>query len=110
MTDLPTLLHARADRAQFAPIDLDAVVRTGERRVRRRRLATYGGALAVAGAVGATALLGGGSGTPRAVDPASPVPGAIAQHASWFLDGRLHHDGTATDLGLDVVTYVRTSV
>jgi hypothetical protein len=110
MTDLPTLLHERADRAQLAPIDLDAVVRTGDRRVRRRRLATYGGALAVAGAVGATALLGGGGGTPRAVDPASPVPGAIAQHASWFLDGRLHHDGTATDLGLDVVTYVRTSV
>jgi hypothetical protein len=110
MTDLPTLLHERADRAHLAPIDLDAVVRTGDRRVRRRRLATYGGALAVAGAVGGAALLGGGGGSPRAVDPASPVPSASAGDASWFLDGRLHHDGTSTDLGLDVVTYVRTSV
>lgn len=110
MTDLPTLLHDRADRAHLAPVDLDAVVRAGDRRVRRRRLATYGATLAVAGVVGGTALLGGGDdGARRAVDPAAPTTGADAAGASWYLDGRLHHDGTSTDLGLDVVTYVRTA-
>jgi hypothetical protein len=104
MTDLPTLLHDRADRATLSPVDLDAVTRDGERRVRRRRVTTYAGALAVAGAVASTALLGGGA-TDRALDPASPVP---ASAASWYLDGRLHHDGTSTDLGIDVATYVRT--
>lgn len=105
MNDLPTLLHQRADRAALQPVDLDAVTRAGERRVRSRRLTTYAAGLALAGALASTALPDGGDGTDRALDPAAQVP---ATGVSWFLDGRLHHDGTSTDLGIDVATYVRT--
>jgi hypothetical protein len=104
MTDLPTLLHERADRATLAPVDLTAVTREGSRRVRRRRLAVSATALAAVAGLGATAALGGGDAA-RVVDPAAPAP---SSGASWYLDGRLHHDGTSTDLGLDVATYVRT--
>lgn len=105
MTDLPTLLHERADRATLAPVDLTAVTREGSRRVRRRRLAVSATALAAVAGLGATAVLGGGDDAARVVDPAFSAP---SSGASWYLDGRLHHDGTSTDLGLDVATYVRT--
>lgn len=107
MNDLPTLLHERAERASLAPLDLEAITRAGDRRLGRRRLATYAGGLAVAGAVTATALLGG-DGPGRAVDAAAPLAPAIPG-PSWYLNGLLHHDGAVTDLGIDVATYVRTA-
>lgn len=111
--DLQTLLHDRAAGADLGAVDLLAVTRDGSARVRRRRAATYAGGLALAavlGTLGATALGGGPLGDDgRAVDPAGAPTAAAGAAPTWYSEGRLHHDGTSTDLGLDVVTYARTA-
>jgi hypothetical protein len=57
MTDLlKDTLAEQADRAQPSPLDLDAIISTGDRRLRRRRVITVTGTAMVALAVLVTAL------------------------------------------------------
>lgn len=103
---LKTLMHAQADSVDFAAPDLDAMVRTGDRRRRTRRLGVAGAVAAtVAGvALVATSLAPG----ERGLDPAGPA--APAAPLSW-VDGSTLHEGAQTfDLGFRPVAYVRTSV
>lgn len=55
--DLTTLLHRCADAGDFTVPDLDAIVATGDRRVRRRRAGLAGVLAAAAVALVATAVI-----------------------------------------------------
>jgi hypothetical protein len=87
---LKTLMHQQADSVDFTVPDLDAMVRTGDRRRRTRRLGAAGAVAAtVAGvALVATTLTPG----QRAVEPAAPA--APAAPLSW-VDGSTLHLGTS---------------
>ncbi len=71
---LKDLMTERADAESPPHVDLDAIVRAGDSRVRRRRVAAGAGAAAVAAAV---AL-----GVPAVVDNSSPRPTGVVQPAS----------------------------
>jgi hypothetical protein len=108
MTDkLKTLMHTQAESVDFATPDLDAMVRTGDRRRRTRRLGAAGAVAAtVAGvALVATTLAPG----QRAVEPAGPA-GPAAAPVSWVEGSTLHEGGQTFDLDLRPLAYVRTGV
>ena len=90
----------------FATPDLDAIVRTGDRTVRRRRIAAGAAALAVVAAVSTGVVLLGDDGDSNAGfagdDFARDVP-------VWAEGSALHVAGRTYDLGVDVVTLVRTA-
>jgi len=104
---LKQLMHERAESVDFATPDLDAMTRSGDRTVRRRRgLALVGGVAAttVLGVVAATQLGGGGTTTPVAVESPETAP------LVWATGSTLHSaDGGATNLGHEVRSLVRTS-
>jgi hypothetical protein len=105
---LKTLLHDRAETVAFGAPDLDAVIRAGDRRLRRRRGAAALGGLATVAVVGALLVprLGGsGDDDGRRV---AHDPGAPAQ-VSWVLGSVLHDGARTVDLGFQVTSYVRTS-
>jgi hypothetical protein len=78
MTDkLYDAMRAQADRAGFPPIDLDAVMTGGVRKVRRRRTAAAAGAVVgLATAVALAVTLSLPDRTETAPDPAVPFPTA----------------------------------
>ena len=98
-------LETRADELGPLPLDLDAVVREGDRRVRRRRQALIGGgaALAVAASATAYAVVARPSAPPTtqvAGDPTAPLV---------YASGTTLHDGDRTvDLGVHPVSLVPT--
>lgn len=102
---LKTLMHEQADSVDFAVPDLDAMVRTGDRRRRTRRLGAVGAVAAtVAGvALVATTLAPG----QRAVEPAGPA--AQAAPLSWVDGSTLHLGDRIVDLDFRPRAYVRTA-
>lgn len=93
-------------RVDFAPVDLDSVVRAGDRTVRRRRLAAGVGSLAAAALVagGVYAVVPGDEG---AKEP--PVTGTPAAPVTYVLGSELHTPDGTRDLGHVVNAYVRTA-
>ena len=107
MTDkLKTLLHERATSADFDLPDLDAIVRTGDRQVRRRRGLTLIGGIAAAAVVGGVAFVSlGGENVHEQVAVEPPAPAEV----SWIFGSTLHTSSGETDLGHEVRAYVRTA-
>ena len=107
---LKTLMQEQAEAVDFVAPDLDAMVRDGDRTLRRRRSVVVAGGVAAAVVLAAgVALLPGRDG---AVDR-DPASGSDADPAplTWVTGSTLHAgDGSTTDLGHDVRAYVRTPV
>jgi hypothetical protein len=100
---LQSSLQSRADALDAWDVDLETIVRTGDRRIRRRRTAlagTVAGVLAVVG--GATLAARGHATHPQPADPdAKPLTYAV---------GNVIHSGDATvDVGVHVESLVRTT-
>jgi hypothetical protein len=104
---LQTLMREQADSVDFAAPDLDAMIRTGERRVRHRRLGALAGVAAVTAAM--ALLVPGLTPSERAVQPAGPAASDAAP-LSWVDGSTLHEGEQRFDLGFRPVAYVRTSV
>jgi hypothetical protein len=111
MTGLLTdVMHDRADRLGPPPVDLEAITRNGDRRVRHRRTALVGGITAAAVVVAAgAALLGGGrapgpdGGRADVADGTDAAPVAL----SWVEGSTLRRvGGPDVDLGVDVRAWV----
>lgn len=103
---LRTLMHERAARPEFALPDVDALVRAGRARARRRTLVTSGAAAVAAMVVVGVAVASQG-GDDRATGPADAgLNGSI----SWAHGSVLHTPHGATDLGHPIEAYVSTPV
>lgn len=106
MTDkMQTLMREQADSVDFAAPDLDAVIATGERRVRHRRLAAVAGIAAVTAGVALVAPYLAPD--QRAVEPAAPTESGAAP-ISWVMGTTLHEGDRVADLGFRPTAYVRT--
>ncbi|MGC4111753.1 MAG: hypothetical protein QM747_15315 [Nocardioides sp.] len=99
---LRTTFQARADQLEGWDLDLDTIVRQGERRLRRRRVTVAGGLAGVLVVAGALATFAGHlnrTTAPPADQNAKPVTYAV---------GSVIHDGSRTvDVGMHVDSYVR---
>jgi hypothetical protein len=106
---LKTLMHEQAESVTFDDLDLDAMVREGDRRRRSRAVVRGAAGVAAAAVVGVVVVtaLGAGGGGDRALDPVGEPP-APAQ-VSWALGQQLHLGDEVIDVGRDVRAYVRTS-
>lgn len=108
MTDLlKDVMSDRAEAASDLPVDLDGVIRAGDRRIRRRRVLHGIGAAALATSVaagGITALRAHSPGPARSDDPAPaaitlpqrpgpPVPLRFYADKPTWVDGRFIHYG-----------------
>jgi hypothetical protein len=101
---LRTTLHTRADELGPLDLDLDAIVRGGNRRLRRRRtaLAAGGAALALVAAGTAFGLHGRGA-------TAEPAPADQDAKPLTYAVGSVIHTGDGTiDVGEKVVSFVQT--
>jgi len=105
---LKTLMHEQAEAVQFEAPNLDAMIRTGDRTLRRRRSVALVGGVAAA----AVALVAGGALLPGGDRPdgqgaestASPAP------VTWVTGSTLHVGADrSVDLGPAVRSYVRTA-
>lgn len=107
---LDDLLRERADEAGSPHLDLAAITRDGERRVRRRRTLLGGGvaAAAVAAVLAGTTLLGGTSPAPDSGrDLVADGTDAVPVSLSWTEGSVLHRVGQPdADLGVDVRAWV----
>ena len=103
---LKTLMDESAD-LQFAAPDLDAIVRAGDRSVRRRRVIAGTGGLAAAAVVAVVVVGMSGGGSDRVTDPAAGPNGPVAEWASGTV---LHTQTGPVDVGHPVRAYVRTSI
>ncbi|WP_167735981.1 hypothetical protein [Nocardioides sp. 503] len=111
---LRDLLHDRAAGVDFAPDDLDALVRAGDRRVRRRRGLAAGGALAalaVAAALVVPALSGGGDAAPEPTDNRTDTATETLPNGgvSWATSSVILAGDDALDVGHEVSVYVATT-
>jgi hypothetical protein len=104
---LKQAMDERADRLGGMPVDLDAITREGDRRVRRRRLGGIAAGAVLAVTLAGVALpqvIGGDTSDDRgdvAVSTAEPLT---------YADGSvIHHDGTTIDVGHQVWAFVHTS-
>ncbi|MEJ7795738.1 MAG: hypothetical protein WKF50_09310 [Nocardioides sp.] len=105
---LKQLMHERAESVDFATPDLDAMTRSGDRRVRRRRGLTVVGGIAAVAVLGGVAFsqLGGREGG----DPVVVTTAPEAASLTWVTGSVLHTaEGEENDLGFTVRGYVRTS-
>ena len=104
---LKTLLDRQASSVAFASPDVDAITRTGGRRIRRRRaMAVLGGMTAVALVGGAAVVLGDdGSGRDPVVASGDWAPAAV----TWATGSTIHVGDQTIDVGQVVRAYVRTS-
>ncbi len=107
MTGLLTdVLRERADAAPMPPIDLDAIVRVGDRRVRRRRLATGVAAVVVAGAVATGSLTASHL---WETEGSLAADGFVPTREPTFATGSTIHEGSRSfDVGVPVASYVQT--
>lgn len=102
---LKDLMDDAAD-LEFAPVDLDSVVRAGDRKVRARRGVAGLAALATAAVVGGVAYVGlPGDGGEK---ERTPVVSEGTSQVSYVLDGTLHTETGSWPLGHPVVAYVAT--
>jgi len=104
---LKDLMHDRADHLAPRAIDLEAITRNGERRIRRRRI--VGGASALTAAVALTALApvvfeGGSDGDDR-----NRIAVSEAASLTWAEGEVIHVGEQAYDIGHDVHAFVATS-
>lgn len=101
---LTTLMRAQADSVDLAAPDLDTMIATGERRVRRRRLGAAAGIAAVAAGVALVAPFLAPD--QRGVEPAAPTD-ADAAPISWVMGTTLHEGDRTSTLGFRPTAYVR---
>ncbi len=101
---LQTTLNRQADALPTWEVDLDAIVQSGRRRVRRRRAALAGGVvgvLAIAGSV-AVASQGLGGRHPQPVD-------AGARPVTYAVGSVIHSGDTQVDVGMPIASFVRST-
>lgn len=107
MTGLLTqVMHDRADAAGAPDLDLDAIMATGDRRVRRRRVTTGLAAAAVAGVVAICVVV-----VPGLLDDPLPAPTTnpfAARSISWAVGSTIYWGDQTFDLGQRVRSYVQT--
>jgi hypothetical protein len=103
---LRTTMQTRAEALGQPELDLDAIVRDGSRRVRRRRTVLAGGVAGTLAVVaGAAALTFGGHSGSRAVQPADNQPKPLT-----YAVGSVIHDGDTTiDVGMPIESMVQTA-
>ncbi|WP_340538235.1 hypothetical protein [Nocardioides sp. GXZ039] len=116
---LSTLLREQADTPTFAVPDLDAIVRAGDRRARRRTVALASG---VAAGVAASAVVAGlviaavapddttglaVATNPPEVAPASPLDTAVP---TWAISSALYTPDAQIETGRTIDYFVRTAV
>ncbi|KRC48762.1 MULTISPECIES: hypothetical protein [unclassified Nocardioides] len=101
---LKNLMDTAAD-LDFDAVDLAAVMDSGDRVVRRRRIGLVGGVAALAVVVGGIALAAGGS--DEAADRA-PYTGAPANEVTWAVGTRILTSGSSIEVGHVVHSFVRT--
>lgn len=105
-TQLKTLMDRAAD-LDFAAVDLDAITGAGDRTVRRRRIATGVAGLAAAAVVATgVVLLGGDDGDTRTDFSDDSF---VTDVPMWTEGSVLHTPERTYDLGIDVLSFVRTS-
>lgn len=121
---LKQLMHEQALHPHFDPVDVEALVADGDRRIRRRRwgAAAAGTAAAVVVAVAAPALLGGQD---RVIDPLARSIGEVEKpvvsgvlpsdmfaqgRVTWAWDSVIHYGDVTVDVGRDVDAFVRTQL
>jgi hypothetical protein len=114
-TDLHELLRERAQAAPLEPLDVGALSRAGDRRLRRRRgLLVAGSAAAILLVAGGAVALGQRDAGTRSRQPASSPsgaasPGIAATSIAWSR-GSIIHDGAQTiDVGRTIYRLVQTS-
>lgn len=104
---LKQLMHEQASAPHFDPVDLDALTRVGDRRVRRRRFGSaVAGVAAVAVLATATTLA---SDREDETAPVVDTP-AVQQQLTWSAGSTIHAGDTSLETGRDVSSFVRTSV
>jgi hypothetical protein len=102
---LRTTMQTRADDLGPLDLDLDAIVRGGNRRLRRRRTVLAGGVAGTLAVVaGAAALTFGGHSGSRAIQPAD----SAAKPLSYAVGSVIHSGDTTIDVGEKVVSFVQT--
>ncbi|UMG92781.1 hypothetical protein [Nocardioides sp. TF02-7] len=107
MTEQLKTLMDRAADVDFAALDIDAVTAAGDRVVRRRRIARgLAGLTAAAATVTGVVLVAGDRGADR-----SDVADSLFRSdvPTWTTGSTLHTPDATYDLGVGVVSYVRTS-
>jgi hypothetical protein len=106
---LSEVMRERAEALDGPAFDVDGLVRAGERRVRRRRVALAGGvaALAVAAGLATSVALGRGD-DPRAVDP-DLATAFDAPSPAYAVGSLVTVDRHTFDVGRDVHAFVQTS-
>ena len=102
---LKTTLQSRADALDGLDLDLDAIVRNGNRRLRRRLTALAAGGTALALVAAGTAFGLHGRGT-----TAEPAPADTSAKPLAYAVGSVIHTGDGTiDVGRKVVSMVQTA-
>ncbi|TDD58655.1 hypothetical protein E1263_18270 [Kribbella antibiotica] len=97
MTDiLKETFTTRATETEPPPLDLDAIVTTGTRRLRRRRAAKILGTTLMAAAVIATGLT---VLRPHAVEPAAPLHAFTDRKTTYAVSGTIHYGSTTIETG-----------
>lgn len=105
--ELRELMHETAD-LDFAPPDLGAITRAGDKVVRRRRTLAGVAGLAAAAVIGGGVWAiapGGGGDAPVAVDGTGAVE---PTDVTWARDSVLHSPDGTVDIGHDIRAYART--
>jgi hypothetical protein len=99
---LQTTLHRQADALQPWNVDLDAIVRSGVRRVRRRRAALAGGV------AGALVLAGGVAIAAHGLTVHHPQPvDDNARPVTYAIGSVIHSGDSRVDVGRTVAQFVR---
>lgn len=107
MTEQLKTLMDRAADLDFAAVDIDAITGAGDRTVRRRRrVATGVAGITALAAITTTAVLLGDDGTTRTDFVDNP---SITDVPLWTEQTTLHTPTGAVDLGVEVVSFARTS-
>ena len=110
---LNEMLHDRADAVSSQPFDVEAMLREGDKRVRRRRTAVVGGiaALGVTAVLAVPPLLASLPADERSTESrvASNVPASnLAGQPSWSTGSVIHFGDSTIDVGRPVHNYVVT--
>ncbi|HET7432486.1 MAG TPA: hypothetical protein VFJ89_13340 [Nocardioides sp.] len=98
---LRSTLQTRADDLDTWDVDLDMIVRAGDRRIRRRRVAVAGGVAAVLAVVGGVSTLAGHHDASR-VQPA----GGGSEPLTYAVGQVVHYGDSTVDVGVPVMSIV----
>jgi hypothetical protein len=108
MTEKLKTFMDEAAQLDFATPDLDAILRDGDRTVRRHRLILGAAGVAAAALVVTGIVLTAGGDDPGSTVAGDPAP---VDAVTWTVGQTLHTaDGQTFDVGHDVTAFVRTSV